>query len=536
MVTDGEQPDGGQPDGEQPDGGQPGGGPATPADLAQVQALASALLDGRLDEAGRDALERLVVRHRVAAREYLRSVHLSCVLQLHMRIARLGSTANLDADDGDSSAAEQLHETMVLPAIRDAGAAAAEAGPEFLPAPAPVRPRATPPRRPPGRWSWAAAAVVVGGLTLTWAVRPRRPAAVVTATAAASAPDGSPVLPRTPLAAGESLRLASGAIEVTFDSGTVVVVRGPALVRVVDGNALALASGSATAHVPPPAVGFRVEAPGLSVVDRGTDFGVRVTAADTGPDAAGTDVDVLAGRVDATAVDAAGRPRAAAARVEAGHAVRQADASPGVTPVAVPFAPAGFDLNIATVRIPVPTHGTGVGVAAGAADPNWLVTPPPTGGGVGGVGVGPAGGPVPAFVVVDPLADYAANGADVRWISTTARAADASAGRYVYHTTVDLTGFDPATVAASARAAADDQVAAIAVNGGRAAASGPTEMRTPWWAERHALAVVGQWHEGINQVDVLVDNFPGRQMANRAANFSALQFVLDLSAVPVVRR
>ena len=49
---------------------------AAAADLEQVQALAGAVLDGRLGDEGRGTLERLVVRHRATARQDLRSADL----------------------------------------------------------------------------------------------------------------------------------------------------------------------------------------------------------------------------------------------------------------------------------------------------------------------------------------------------------------------------------------------------------------------------------------------------------------------------
>ena len=516
------------------DDGQPDGGPATPADLERVQALVSALLDGWLGDEGRDTLEGLVVRHRAAATQYLRSIHLNCVLQLQMGIAHPESTAAglaLAGDDEASSAADALHETMVLPAIRDPeDAAAAPAAPASpLPeGPLPIQSPAEPRRWKGGAW---AAALVVGGMTLAWAVHARRPPAVLTATADALAPDGSPLLPGARIAAGRSLHLTSGAAELTFDSGAVLVARAPAVLRVIDGNAVALTAGSATAHVPQRAVGFRVDAPGLSVVDRGTDFGVRVSDAPSGTDAAAgpgptTEVEVLAGRVDATVIGNGGS-RAGTVQVDAGQAVRHVRGSTDVVPAPVPFAAAGFDLDIATMRIAVPTHGTGAGVAPGAVDPNWQVTPP-----------SPAStsAVAPAFAVEGLLRDYAPNAPDAQWISIAAKSRDAAGGRYVYHTTVDLTGFDPATVSASARGAADDAIAAILVNGEMAGRFTGSGAHRSWWSDRRVCAVSGHWHEGVNQVDVWVDNAAGAGSPGGSPNFTGLQCALDLTAVPLVRR
>jgi hypothetical protein len=514
-----------------PEDRQPDGGPATPAELEQVQTLVSALLDGWMGDDDHETLERLVVRHRDAAQQYLRSVHLNCVLQLQLGITTPElTTADSGALTGDvgSPAVGELHETMVLPALRDG------AGADAPVIPASVNPGVSLPIQPavrPRRWTgrtWAAAALVVGGLALTWAVRSRRPPAMLTATAAALTSDGSPLVPKTPLVAGQSLNVTSGAVELTFNSGAVLVARAPAVLRVIDGNAVSLTSGTATAHVPTPAIGFRVDAPGLSVVDRGTDFGVRVIdpAAGAGSDLEPTTVvDVLAGRVDATVIGSDGA-QGRTVHVQAGHAIGHVQGSADPLPAPLPFAAEGFDLHIATIRIAVPTYGTGVGVAPGAADPHWRVTPP---------SATPASAAVPAVVVENPLPDYSSNTPDVRWISTVARARDAAGGRYVYHTTVDLTGFNPATVSASASAAADDGVSGIRVNGVLAGTFAGSSTGKSWWSERRACSISGPWHDGVNQVDVLVDNASGTGFTT-SPNFTGLQCALELTAVPVVRR
>ena len=90
------------------------------------------------------------------------------------------------------------------------------------------------------------------------------------------------------------------------------------------------------------------------------------------------------------------------------------------------------------------------------------------------------------------------------------------------HATVDRTGFDPATVRASASAAADDQVNGdlvngVSANGVRAAVGAGLALRSSRCAERHGFPSPGRWHAGVSDVDALGDDSPGRHSTNRAS-------------------
>jgi hypothetical protein len=82
----------------------------------------------------------------------------------------------------------------------------------------------------------------------------------------------------TPVA-GTKLRqgvyeLRSGLVEIEYPSGAVLVARAPATFDLVDSSCVRLEDGQLAAHVPKAATGFRVEAPGATVIDLGTDFAV----------------------------------------------------------------------------------------------------------------------------------------------------------------------------------------------------------------------------------------------------------------------
>jgi hypothetical protein len=79
----------------------------------------------------------------------------------------------------------------------------------------------------------------------------------------------------TALAQGR-FHLTSGAVELHFRSGAQLVVEAPAEIELLGRNEARVFSGQCSAFVPPEAHGFRIEAPGLSLVDLGTAFGLKV--------------------------------------------------------------------------------------------------------------------------------------------------------------------------------------------------------------------------------------------------------------------
>ncbi len=87
-------------------------------------------------------------------------------------------------------------------------------------------------------------------------------------------PDGE-----TMPSAGTQLRqglyeLRDGLAQFEYQSGAIVVARAPVTFEIVDQTCVRLVDGQLSAHVPPAAKGFRIEAPGATVIDLGTDFGV----------------------------------------------------------------------------------------------------------------------------------------------------------------------------------------------------------------------------------------------------------------------
>src|SRR5207245_6588511 len=72
------------------------------------------------------------------------------------------------------------------------------------------------------------------------------------------------------------LRLKSGYAHIQFYSGATVILEGPAGFWLTSRTAAYCASGKLRAIVPSQAEGFRIGTPTVEVVDRGTEFGLRV--------------------------------------------------------------------------------------------------------------------------------------------------------------------------------------------------------------------------------------------------------------------
>ncbi len=84
----------------------------------------------------------------------------------------------------------------------------------------------------------------------------------------------------------------SGRLALAFDSGAEVILEGPAQFELTGPNGGRLEHGAISSHVPPAAVGFRIDTPQSNIIDRGTDFSVRVDRKGQ------TEVHVIDGLVD----------------------------------------------------------------------------------------------------------------------------------------------------------------------------------------------------------------------------------------------
>lgn len=75
-----------------------------------------------------------------------------------------------------------------------------------------------------------------------------------------------------------TLHLEKGLAQIEFFSGATLLLEGSAELEIVSPWEAVCRSGKARVHVPPPAHGFKLLAPGMKLVDLGTEFGLSVQA------------------------------------------------------------------------------------------------------------------------------------------------------------------------------------------------------------------------------------------------------------------
>jgi hypothetical protein len=257
--------------------------------------------------------------------------------------------------------------------------------------------------------------------------------------------------PGASLFAKTQYELLSGMVEIEFNSGSRVILQGPASWTPTGpmGNRLHL--GRLTARVPKQAHGFTVETNLGSIVDLGTEFAVEVSSQGD------SFVHVFEGSVQAVHHTAG-------------------DQLPAADPAASQILTEGQSTNLGSEmsiesETPVeqvarftrwmpapgrfPLFATGRGMAEGATDPHWSV----------------AHESDPNHwqmaTVAKPNAQWRAN--DRYWSQWISPAADGNAnqapGRYTFRTEFDLTGFDHRAAQIIGHWMADNSIEQISING-----------------------------------------------------------------------
>ena len=89
-----------------------------------------------------------------------------------------------------------------------------------------------------------------------------------------------------------SFQLDAGTVELEFNDGARVTLRGPAAFELKNANHLHVLSGNLVAQIPEQALGFLVTTPQSAIINLGTEFGLVVD------DAGQTDVHVIDGLVE----------------------------------------------------------------------------------------------------------------------------------------------------------------------------------------------------------------------------------------------
>ena len=246
------------------------------------------------------------------------------------------------------------------------------------------------------------------------------------------------------LQAGRQMQLEQGLAELEFRDGASVVIEGPATWVVESESVLRMESGQLTAHVPPQAVGFTVRLPHVEVVDLGTRFGAVARSKKS-------EVHVFAGEVEA-AVRASGGDDNSLIRLTAGESIVWNARVQNLT--RQPSQHANFVRQVPRLER-FTAHSTGVEVAVGQPDPNWLITK----------AIGdPSFLPQRAVVCSVPRAvpnDVSRS----QWISS-GQPPPVTPGEatYTYQTKFDLSEFDAASARLQVRFAVDNLVTAIRIN------------------------------------------------------------------------
>jgi hypothetical protein len=149
--------------------------------------------------------------------------------------------------------------------------------------------------------------------------------------------------------------------------------------------------------------------------------------------------------------------------------------------------------------VPIVIYNTGVAtggslLADGAIDPHYTIT-----------SSADLGFPGPSAFVINssgfPIPPWAVDGPISKWIGPQANQSTGNAqGAYTYHTTFDLTGFNPATAVLAGQWAADNS-AVMKLNGVTMASEVGFTSLTPF-------SISSGFVSGVNSLDILVTNDP----------------------------
>lgn len=482
------------------------------------------LLEDRMTPSEAARFETLGRQSRAVRRLYLQTMNM--VSNLPHYVASHEWILEEEARAAEPAAKPSMGEAMVLPAMHEQDFAEEEP-PLRLP-----DPPARVPQPPPVNWvrrvAVAAAVAVVAGLAGWGLLRQNQPQPVVikpnipspattpqvtpppveapklvylTATAGATWPDGRAIKPGTVLDPGRTVSLEAGAVEVLFATGSRVVVEGPASFQVTDFNHANLEYGKLVAHVPPAGRGFAVRFGDRTVTDLGTEFGLS-TGPQQGATVAVFDGEVVLDRSPIPTISSSTRPATQPSErihLTRGQVVASTDPQQDLKPVtsnAVQFA-----RSLSDVRVAIPgLAATGVNLTDGQPDSHWVqfkeadgeMTSRPAV--MTGIGTPSA----KSWVANDPTRS--------QWLSTAGGLPTVGAGIWIFRTTIDLTGFDPATAEVQADVMVDDALNDIRVNGVSSGRSLPLSSDRSNWRQFHRLTLRGGFKPGKNTLDFVVYN------------------------------
>ncbi len=292
-------------------------------------------------------------------------------------------------------------------------------------------------------------------------------------------PMTAPVTDRVAL--GRKYALASGLMEITYDTGAKVILHGPCTYqaesrdggilsfgkltarlekrneKVASGQWLVASETNSKSQIPNPSSSpaprpqspaplFTVRTPTAIVTDLGTEFGVEVDKHGN------TNSHVFRGKVEVSLLTAGGEKRDSVVLVENQSVrVEQGKGIPSLKQV-VSAKAAGF-ARMMPNRVPIKFFNTGAGLHVGQDDPHWQAV---------ALSNALQFKPHPAQVI--SLDAWLEN--DPRksqWI--TFKGENPNNAEYTFRTTFDLTGMYPRTAYVDAWFLADNRVSAVRING-----------------------------------------------------------------------
>ena len=330
---------------------------------------------------------------------------------------------------------------------------------------------------------------------------------------------------------GRSVTLTAGLVEVTYDSGAVVLLQGPCRYQVQSPRSGFLSVGALTARVESargspvskdePA--FMVCTPTAVVSDLGTEFGVQV-------DGSGASrADVFRGKI---------RVCLAAERSTNGHSVELGENQSaqvergGKDRVQLTRIVPAPDMYVRRIpkRTPLKLANTGAELKEGAADPRWQISSRSD---------APSFAPRPATVATvrvlraadDPGREYVTHlpndPKQSQWISLTNDGEVSNNVTYTFRTTLDLKDFSPKSAVVRMRYLVDDRLTKVRLNGQ------PIELPpvpSKSFMEWRELKISEGFVEGPNVLEIDVYNEDA--VATRAASPMMFRAELEGSAVP----
>ena len=243
--------------------------------FVQIHDLASRVLDDEASPADVLELDRLITTSAEARRVYVAYMSETAVLRWHTAERQPELARDLLADGGPQqarwSATTPLLPMTFLASLKLMAIAA----------------------------GMTAAVIAVVGAWIAWpqpaaetAFKPGSVATLIRATGVRWTGDAITWPELTRLTKGDVLRFDAGEIELVFDTGVEVIVRGPADFEIQAVDRAFSRLGRISARVGADGEGFTIETPVAKVVDLGTEFAVEVTPSGS------TDVAVFQGKVD----------------------------------------------------------------------------------------------------------------------------------------------------------------------------------------------------------------------------------------------